>query len=136
MSKAFKSIVDAYELHGYTMDFIIKYPEAIEIDEYYLNGRLIQYHSVDGVRLFKYIQTDSGEEWIEHIASVVGIDLSNAEDTTAVIVQYQEPVRRHKKKRINKKWAKRYGYRTKIKVHHVETVNPWEANSSNRLDSS
>lgn len=28
---------------------------------------------------------------------------------------YQEQIRRHKKKRINKKWAKRYGFRTKYK---------------------
>lgn len=28
---------------------------------------------------------------------------------------YQEQIRRHKKKRINKKWAKRYGYRLKWK---------------------
>ena len=28
---------------------------------------------------------------------------------------YQEQIRKHKKKRINKKWGKRYGFRTKYK---------------------
>lgn len=35
---------------------------------------------------------------------------------------YQEQVRRHKKKRINKKWAKRYGYRTKTRIRTIENV--------------
>ena len=41
-------------------------------------------------------------------------------------LQYQRPVteqvRRHKKKRINKKWAKRYGYRTVLKTYQMNEV--------------
>lgn len=35
---------------------------------------------------------------------------------------YTEQVRRHKKKRINKKWAKRYGYVTKFKKYRMDEV--------------
>lgn len=36
---------------------------------------------------------------------------------------YQEQIRRHKKKRINKKWAKRYGFRTKYKKMRFTEVS-------------
>lgn len=35
---------------------------------------------------------------------------------------YQEQVRKHRKKRINKKWAKRYGYVTKFKHYQLDNV--------------
>lgn len=57
---------------------------------------------------------------------LVGLDLSNQSDITSfncIFKQpYQEQVRKHKKKRINKKWAKRYGYRTKFKTYQLENV--------------
>lgn len=44
---------------------------------------------------------------------LIGIDLAPARDVT---LEFKEPyrvqVRRHKKRRINKKWAKKYGYKT------------------------
>lgn len=45
--------------------------------------------------------------------------------TGSVIFQkpYQVQRRHHKKKRINKKWAKRYGYITKFKTYHMEDVH-------------
>lgn len=36
---------------------------------------------------------------------------------------YEVQARRHKKKRINKKWAKRYGYVTKFKHVEIDRVN-------------
>jgi hypothetical protein len=51
---------------------------------------------------------------------LTGVDLSQHRDLTsftiACVGAYQVQVRRHKKKRINKKWAKRYGYKTKFKT--------------------
>jgi hypothetical protein len=46
---------------------------------------------------------------------IYGVDTSQVKDQTAytVMYSYKEQARRHKKKRINKKWAKRYGYITK-----------------------
>jgi hypothetical protein len=35
---------------------------------------------------------------------------------------YQVQRRKHKKKRINKKWAKRYGYITKFRTYQVDEV--------------
>lgn len=35
---------------------------------------------------------------------------------------YQVQIRKHKKKRINKKWAKRYGYLTKFKMVKMDGV--------------
>lgn len=55
----------------------------------------------------------------------VGIDHAiPCNDCTGFSVIYskpcQEQVRRHKKKRINKKWAKRYGYVTKFKKYCID----------------
>lgn len=50
---------------------------------------------------------------------LTGIDLAHGPDITGCTVLFHQPVqvqvRRHKKKRINKKWAKRYGYKTVFK---------------------
>lgn len=47
---------------------------------------------------------------------VGGVDLSSYRDATSYTLTgkmpKQVPVRHHKKKRINKKWIKRYGYKT------------------------
>ena len=51
---------------------------------------------------------------------LTGVDTSPYNDMTSFGVvfkfPYQVQKRRHKKKRINKKWAKRYGYVTKFKT--------------------
>lgn len=51
---------------------------------------------------------------------LTGVDLSQHRDLTSFTIKcstpYQVQIRRHKKKRINKKWAKRYGYKTKFKT--------------------
>ena len=48
------------------------------------------------------------------------VDLSQRRDLTSLTIKYvssyQVQDKRHKKKRINKKWAKRYGYKTKFKT--------------------
>lgn len=49
---------------------------------------------------------------------LLGMDLARTCDMSYSVQlsePYQEQIRRHKKKRINKKWAKRYGFRTKYK---------------------
>lgn len=49
---------------------------------------------------------------------MLGMDLARTCDMSYSVQlsePYQEQIRRHKKKRINKKWAKRYGFRTKYK---------------------
>ena len=47
----------------------------------------------------------------EELYKILGVDTSNMPD--AYDIQFTEivQVRKHKKKRINKKWAKRYGYK-------------------------
>lgn len=52
---------------------------------------------------------------------------------------YHEQIRKHKKKRINKKWAKRYGYREhpcryRMKNAHIrqETFNDFSITTDNR----
>ena len=53
-----------------------------------------------------------------------GLDLSQLNDMSSITLKfstpYQEQIRKHKKKRINKKWAKRYGYRTVSRVVQLE----------------
>ena len=55
---------------------------------------------------------------------LTGIDLAHGSDFTGYTVLFRQPVqvqvRRHKKKRINKKWAKRYGYKTVFKSIKLE----------------
>lgn len=55
---------------------------------------------------------------------LTGIDLAHGSDITGYTVLFNQPVqvqaRRHKKKRINKKWAKRYGYKTIFKSVKLE----------------
>ena len=55
---------------------------------------------------------------------LTGIDLAHDSDITGCTVLFNQPVqvqvRRHKKKRINKKWAKRYGYKTVFKSIKLE----------------
>lgn len=58
--------------------------------------------------------------------TLTGVDLSQHRDLTGFTVECLAPhrvqVRRHKKKRINKKWAKRYGYVTKFKkIRMIDT---------------
>lgn len=59
-------------------------------------------------------------------AKLTGVDLAQGRDATCVSVIFQKPYqaqrKHHKKKRINKKWAKRYGYVTKFKTYHMEDV--------------
>lgn len=60
-------------------------------------------------------------------AKLIGIDLANGKDATCASMIFQKPYqvqrKHHKKKRINKKWAKRYGYVTKFKTYHIDEVH-------------
>ena len=57
---------------------------------------------------------------------LTGIDIARGTDMTAVTLightPYQVQRRHHKKKRINKKWAKKYGYVTKFREYRLEDV--------------
>ena len=60
-------------------------------------------------------------------AKLTGVDLAQGRDATCASVIFQKPYqvqrKHHKKKRINKKWAKRYGYVTKFKTYQLEDVH-------------
>lgn len=57
---------------------------------------------------------------------LIGFDASPFPDATGFSMIFSSPYqvqrRRHKKKRINKKWAKRYGYVTKFKKYRMDEV--------------
>lgn len=59
-------------------------------------------------------------------AKLIGIDLADGQDATCASMIFQKPYqvqrKHHKKKRINKKWAKRYGYVTKFKTYRMDEV--------------
>lgn len=59
-------------------------------------------------------------------AKLIGIDLAQGQDATCASMIFQKPYqvqrKHHKKKRINKKWAKRYGYVTKFKTYRMDEV--------------
>ena len=53
------------------------------------------------------------------------IDIACGKDMTATLIcrdPYQVQRKRNKKKRINKKWAKKYGYVTKFRNYRLENV--------------
>ena len=58
---------------------------------------------------------------------LAGIDTSALENVQSITAEYSEPYqeqrRKHKKKRINKKWAKRYGYVTKYRKWRIKEVS-------------
>lgn len=60
-------------------------------------------------------------------SKLIGVDLANSGDLTSFTVEcvkpYQIQIRRHRKKRINKKWAKRYGYKTVFKTVKITDVH-------------
>jgi hypothetical protein len=59
-------------------------------------------------------------------SKLMGVDLAKRGDLTSFTVEcttpYQVQIRRHRKKRINKKWAKRYGYKTMFKTVKMTDV--------------
>lgn len=60
---------------------------------------------------------------------ITGIDLANNRDVSCsmkLISPYQIQKRKHKKRRINKKWAKKYGYKTRFEdiILEVCSVEP------------
>jgi ribosomal protein L21 len=70
----------------------------------------------------------SAECKINHDAvdRLIGLDFAQNCDMSCSIQfsqPYQEQIRRHKKKRINKKWAKRYGFRTKYRKIRIPEVS-------------
>ena len=63
---------------------------------------------------------------INKLAYDVDADLINNMSNSCTIMfsqPYQEQRRKHKKKRINKKWAKRYGYVTKYHKYRITEVS-------------
>ena len=63
---------------------------------------------------------------VPEFIELTGIDIARGMDMTAATLicrdPYQVQRRHHKKKRINKKWAKKYGYVTKFRNYRLENV--------------
>ena len=92
--------------------------EADELPEY-----------VTGIRTPLSIDAEMSFEMdlnVPAFMKLTGIDIANGKSMTAATLigrtPYQVQRRRHKKKRINKKWAKRYGYVTKFREYRLENV--------------
>ena len=60
-------------------------------------------------------------------AKLIGIDLANGQDATCASMIFQKPYqvqrKHHKKKRINKKWLKRYGVVTKYERKKCKKID-------------
>lgn len=60
-------------------------------------------------------------------SKLMGVDLAQRGDLTGFtakcVAPYQVQIRQHRKKRINKKWAKRYGYKTMFKTVEMTDVH-------------
>lgn len=62
---------------------------------------------------------------VPEFMKLIRIDIACGKDMTATLIcrdPYQVQRKRHKKKRINKKWAKKYGYVTKFRNYKLENV--------------
>lgn len=88
----------------------------------------------DYVRDINFLSPDSAEFSCECevnpqlFAKLTGVDLARGLDLASSFyiecsAPYEVQKRRHKKKRINKKWAKRYGYRTKFAKVELKEVS-------------
>lgn len=84
---------------------------------------------VTGIRAPLSIDTEMSFEIdlnVPEFMKLTGIDIARGTDMTAVTLicrdPYQVQQKRHKKKRINKKWAKKYGYVTKFRNYQLENV--------------
>jgi hypothetical protein len=76
-------------------------------------------------------------------SNITGADISRFSDTTGITLEFRSPydvqIRRHKKKRIDKKWAKRYGYKTvyedvritDVHFNHDDSRFEWEVGAKN-----
>ena len=85
----------------------------------------------DYVKSFNLLDPTSAEAVFEvefdapMYRELIGIDLAapGAQSFSAEFSEpYQEQRRKHKKKRINKKWAKRYGYVTKFRKWRIKEM--------------
>lgn len=63
---------------------------------------------------------------VDNINKIFGIDESKMPDSYDMKVPYRLPCRRHKKKRINKKWTKKYGQNYVITY---KIVKGWKLNN-------
>lgn len=78
--------------------------------------------------IFKHMEAASFECDVNSdiFKQIPGIDLSNNRDMSCsmkLLSPYQIQKRKHKKRRINKKWAKKYGYITKYTHIIVENCS-------------
>lgn len=64
---------------------------------------------------------------VPKFSQLMGVDLARNGDLTGFTVECNAPhlvqIRRHRKKRINKKWAKRYGYKIVLKRVRMTDVS-------------
>lgn len=96
---------------------VFSHVKAFSVEDKELPDDVIIHHSLSDKAEF------SCEVEMEPYAvqKLFGFDPSKMGDCTSATVEFAQPYlvqrRRHKKRRINKKWAKRYGYITKF--HHV-----------------
>lgn len=84
---------------------------------------------ITGIRAPLSIDTEMSFEIdlnVPEFMKLTGIDIARGADiTTATLIcrdPYQVQRKYHKKKRINKKWAKKYGYVTKFRNYKLENV--------------
>lgn len=66
---------------------------------------------------------------VPEFMKLIRIDIACGKDMTATLIcrdPYQVQRKRHKKKRINKKWAKKYGYVTKFRNYKLENVEIYQ----------
>ena len=84
---------------------------------------------ITGIRAPLSIDTEMSFEMdlnVPEFMKLTRIDIACGKDmTTATLIgrtPYQVQRRRHKKKRINKKWAKKYGYVTKFRNYKLENI--------------
>lgn len=102
--------IKSFKLYDYNGDEIHGISDiSLECDEKLkTNTKYMMPH-----RLSQEIELELNEHF--DINMFPGINTSQFPDIYAISIMHFVQVRKHKKKRINKKWAKRYGYRQVIK---------------------
>lgn len=98
-----------YDAGGQTELATVSNIESVDVDVYTEE----KYNCLTGVtdKRLRYKKMEFTMKDNVNILQILGVDMSKAPDMYGLSFTTNLPSRRHKKKRINKKWLKRYGYK-------------------------
>lgn len=98
-----------YDASGQTELATVSNIESVDVYMYTED----KYNQLTGLtsKIWQYEKMEFTMKDKVNILQILGVDMSKAPDMYGISFATNIPARCHKKKRINKKWLKRYGYK-------------------------